>query len=414
MTSYIDAEQTRIEPPHYLLYIIKYTVNYINIILFQIHSYMAETYYFQYSNKFLNKPETPSIHEILPMRALSPNISFIELKKYKLPELKCIAKHYKLHVSGRKLDLIDRILYHHKQNTSALKIQCLFRGHLVRYSFKLRGKGFDNRSLCTNTYDFYTLEPLETMDFRKYIGLDDDTKHVYGFDITSVIHLFKQNNNFAIQNPYNRETFSFKSIYQLYQLYQICKIIFPNSVDTTLKMPHIRYIRKRVSPIIPQQQNIVVVATSPHEQRLYQLQALQEIKRYPFTTRVQNVFMEMDRLGNYTDPNWFINLEKPGLANFYKSYFELWNFQPEITSEVKRNICALNDPFSKVAILMNYTGTTHDVFREVCLALIECMVFSGIDEEHKKLGALHVLTLLTLVSYPARRQLPWLFESIVT
>jgi hypothetical protein len=44
---------------------------------------------------------------------------------------------------------------------------------------------------------------------------------------------------------------------------------------------------------------------------------------------------------------------------------------------------------------------------------MENLIYSGIDEEYRKIGALHVLSALTLVSSPARIAMPWLYESIV-
>ena len=40
------------------------------------------------------------------------------------------------------------------------------------------------------------------------------------------------------------------------------------------------------------------------------------------------------------------------------------------------------------------------------------MIYAAIDEEYAKIGALHCLTALTIVSQPARNALPWLWESV--
>jgi len=40
------------------------------------------------------------------------------------------------------------------------------------------------------------------------------------------------------------------------------------------------------------------------------------------------------------------------------------------------------------------------------------MVYCGIDDEYKRIGALHVLTSLTSVSIGARESLPWLYDSL--
>jgi hypothetical protein len=43
---------------------------------------------------------------------------------------------------------------------------------------------------------------------------------------------------------------------------------------------------------------------------------------------------------------------------------------------------------------------------------MEQMILTGVDKDHKMLGTFHALTALTIVSTPARSNLPWLFESL--
>ena len=44
---------------------------------------------------------------------------------------------------------------------------------------------------------------------------------------------------------------------------------------------------------------------------------------------------------------------------------------------------------------------------------MEDMVYTGVDIEFKTLGAIHALSVLTLVSHEARIALPWLYESLI-
>jgi hypothetical protein len=41
------------------------------------------------------------------------------------------------------------------------------------------------------------------------------------------------------------------------------------------------------------------------------------------------------------------------------------------------------------------------------------MVFTGIDIEYRKIGALHVLSALTTVNLEARLAMPWLYDSVM-
>ena len=51
--------------------------------------------------------------------------------------------------------------------------------------------------------------------------------------------------------------------------------------------------------------------------------------------------------------------------------------------------------------------------QNLCLSVIEDMVYTGVDVEYRTLGALHVLSVLTIVSYSAREAMPWLYESLI-
>jgi len=44
---------------------------------------------------------------------------------------------------------------------------------------------------------------------------------------------------------------------------------------------------------------------------------------------------------------------------------------------------------------------------------MENMVYGTRDIEYRKLGALHLLSILTVVSEEARQSMPWLYESII-
>jgi hypothetical protein len=135
------------------------------------------------------------------------------------------------------------------------------------------------------------------------------------------------------------------------------------------------------------------------------------IQSKPISERINELFMEIDSLGNYTQGQWFSNLSTLEYLLMYRTLYSIWNFQG-IPSPIKRMICPLGDPFSKIVFPRNRADITKEQIQEFCLRIMEEMVFSGIDVEHCKLGALHALRSLTMVSFPARQSLPWLYESM--
>ena len=353
------------------------------------------------------------------------------LKKFKIPELKTIAKENKLHVSGSKPQLIERIETFFGQNKNVVKIQKLFRGFIVNKSFKIRGDALKNRKLCVNETDFYTLEPLEDIPYDEFFSYKDEKSFIYGFNITSLIELYKQKGK--IINPYNREKLDYKDINNIFTLYKLTCIIYPHvfkiqakpaiavqrvyaprrqSTENLLNTP----IRNQPTPTPRDIQNTVVInrenpITERHQELYQRLLALRE---KPISVRTQELFIEIDLLGNYTNSSWFMNLEKRDYNNFFRYLYDIWYNRGQLSVEVKNNICSLGDPFLSNSInRLNIHESSIDDYRNICLNVMERMIYTGRDVEYQKLGALHVLSALTLVSPHARNNMRWLYESLM-
>lgn len=376
---------------------------------------MEETYY---ANFLKNTIETKIVTP--PKYKVQPPMEYIKTKpqfnKFKLPELKQIAKEYKLHVSGNKSVVVERIETYLTKYKNSIVIQKWFRGHLVRYSFRLRGPAFKTRK-CVNDSDFYSLEPLHEIDFERFFSYKDSAGFVYGFDLYSLLNLYKTKNK--LSNPYNREHMPFPLVSRIFTLFQIIKIVFPNTLDSIAGQIHppatiIPTIRTPIRRTLPMQHPEQIVQTSPEIQRMIQMRNhLQSIQAMPIPTRVREVFSEMDILGNYTNAAWFNNLSKLGYATFYRYYYGWWTTMSRMSIDTKRKICVLRDPFININVISDYDTTSIDTYKEMALGVIEAMVYTGIDIEHRKLGALQALTILTLVSHSAREAMPWLYESVV-
>ena len=93
----------------------------------------------------------------------------INLKKFKIPKLKEIAKSNKLRVGGTKPVLMERIKEHFSTIKNIVLIQSIFRMYLVKLTIRLRGPALFDRSICHNETDFYTLEPIKNIDFLNFL-----------------------------------------------------------------------------------------------------------------------------------------------------------------------------------------------------------------------------------------------------
>ena len=337
---------------------------------------------------------------------------YIDLNDYIIPTLKEAAKSYKIRSSGKKQEIIDRITTLFLQTKSCIKIQTCFRGWICRYIIRLRGKALHTRDLCVNDVDFCTMEPIREIKNDYFYSFSDKQNIIYGFDITSLIEMFKRNNKL---NPYTREPWSTSHINNIITLYNLCFILcegfskmnIPYTKDkaTTINNRNRRQsMRLDYNPI-----------TRPitREEDLIRYTNIANIRNHSIDNRINELFIEIDLLGNYTHREWFDNLELRDYIRLYRQLYEIWYYRGELSIEVQNNICPFYSPFDGIftrPLLHNEIQLQQ--IKTACLIVIENMVYSGITEDYRRIGTLHALSALTSVSNGARMGLPWLYESI--
>lgn len=294
---------------------------------------------------------------------------------YNVQQLKIFAKHYKLKIGGNKKELITRLFNFLYLSSHIIKIQKIFRGLLQRKYIKCHGPALQNRKICTNNTDFISMEALDEIPYDQFISYKDVDDFIYGFDITSLYNsLIKSGAKFM--NPYNRRTipdFVIKNIRQIIRLSKILGIhINLEFEDDTI----------HVSP-----------------QKVIELRTL-------------TLFQNIDSLGNYSNPQWFLSLQRNQIIKFIRELIDIWNYRAQILMEVKKNICPPNaDPFRNLNMNYFYNESDMNNIRKVVLEVLEKFVNTGVDKDSKSLGAYYVLGALTLVNENAASSLPWLFQS---
>ena len=149
------------------------------------------------------------------------------------------------------------------------------------------------------------------------------------------------------------------------------------------------------------------------EEDLIRYTNIVNIRNNTIDNRINELFMEIDLLGNYTNSEWFNSLELRDYIRLYRKLYEIWYYRGELSREVQNNICPFYSPFDGIftrPLLHNEIQLQQ--IKSACLIVIENMVYSGINEDYRKIGTLHALSALTSVSSGARMCLPWLYESI--
>jgi len=358
----------------------------------------------------------------------------IVMESYTLPVLKQVCKTYKLCISGRKQEVIDRITTHFNKIRTSIVVQKYTRRYLVNIvmsNYKMNEK---LRGSCVNDTDFSTLDPLSEIAPDHLYCYTDADKFTYGFNITSLIELLR--NNVKISNPYNRMSITKQQQNNIISVYNMSILIIPSFKEYKMHYSLTNNMYSRVSPRIVAMNRMTPLEAvlldyhpepssynnyhPPYNLRLMsnpvlftQYQQIVLTRQQPIQTRIDRIFTEIDRLGNYTQSSWFTDLTHLQYARLYRALYDIWNYRGQLSQELKMQICPFHGPFEGIfPMTVRHLDLSVDDLKSACLIAFENMIYSGVSNEIRQIGVMHSLTALTIVSTSARYALPWLFESM--
>lgn len=297
---------------------------------------------------------------------------------YNIQQLKQIAKKYKVKITGTKSELILRIYSFLILSKFVIKIQKYFRGMLHRKFIQLHGPAFKNRNLCVNTIDFLSMEELTNITNAQFVSFKDKDGFIYGFDVISLHNLIhKAEDKQKIKNPFNNQLLTADMIKDLKTLIRYSKLLqFPIHLEM-----------EDITENISNTKNIEL--------------------------RTLSLFQYIDSLGNYSNSQWFLQLNNVRLIRFIRELMDIWNYRAPLTTAVKIQICPpLGNPFIRLPNIYRFHIMEIDEIRKHILDVLDKFVTSSPNRDNQCLGAYYLLGALTLVSNDAATSLPWLYQAV--
>jgi hypothetical protein len=296
-----------------------------------------------------------------------------DLNNFNYESLSLSCKKYKLPISSTRsiivhtlIDYFVNINDYLKYEKEVILLQRNIRKFLKNRNNKLRGPGIYNRTLCNNTDDFLSFEPLVDLSIEQFFSYKDNNNFIYGFDINSFKKLIEKKMN----NPYNRSPIPKLAIKNMNKIFEL--------------------------------QKIEVEAQNEHL-----------TKKQKLTHRVMKIFQEIDRLGTYaggTDINWFLDMSNEKLNLYYKTLEDIWNYRADLTTQQKASIAPFQNMF--VYTVHNYYKI-HSIhkLRDILLTEMEKLVFTAEEDSDKSLGCYYILIAFVEINPVCANAMPWLIQN---
>lgn len=358
------------------------------------------------SDKNLEKCKIVELRETI--KRFKSIISFEKDKNYTSVQIKDIKSKYDFSLKGRKEDLVNRLKGIFNKEKSAILIQKTFRRFILIKELIMRGPALKNRKLCVNDTDFYTLEPLKEIELDSFFSYEGSGNFIYGFDLNSLLTLFKNSKIDKFVNPYNRESMS--SI--MFTIQDLARITAINRRHDKRAINGIQSIKQKLPFSVNSRISSLIGIVNYNAEQV--IEEIRKAKSKTLPHRINDLFNEIDQLGNYTQAEWFSQLKTHELIRYFRCLYDIWNYRGQLSFQIKLKICPLFDPFlNGLQSINRILDLSETEVKQLCLSVMESMILTGIDKDHRMIGTLHVLTALTVVSAEARANLPWLHESLV-
>lgn len=311
-------------------------------------------------------------------------------KNYNMNQLKLIAKHYSLRVSGNKQQIISRLYNYLRLSKFATQIQSYVRMYNVKQFLRVRGPAVKKRSLCVNDTDFYSLDSLEEIPVTHFVsilehtGKADATPHIYGFHIDSLIQYMKMHNVSDITNPYTRKPFQTN-------LKKCIRDCIRTAKYLGVSINHTKDIWSQGDGTQP-------LGQTPEQEMRQLLQSIDD----------------MGHLGSYTNPVWFEDLTFVGLRNFCLLAYDIWDYRIGMSPQMKVEMCGGSQTCISPYSCSTLSSTmSRDEMMKIAVTLVRNVTTRGTTLDLKKNGAVLVMMALTRVHPHARDTFPALYESLV-
>jgi hypothetical protein len=243
-----------------------------------------------------------------------------------------------------------------------------------QYLYRTRGPAYFVRSTTTNDNDFFSADAVSDISGVMFFSYKDMDNHIYAFDIRSIHSLIHRAriSGTPPQNPFTRTNLD---------------IVVIRRVHTLVKQLQAHRISCEWAPLEP---------PTPEQQ---------------LCMKIVDLFRIIDELNYYSSPDWFLKMDLDHHLRFYSELHSIWTHRAGLSNAQKTSIVpGFTQLFRHPPWALR--GQSLAAMQKLNMNTIRTLITSAEDRNDRILGAMYVVSTLTLVNEDARRAYPWLYESV--
>lgn len=274
-----------------------------------------------------------------------------------------------------KVDSADISLESLGQAEYVKKLQRWWRWRIGLRRFMAQGPATNAPDTAENETDLFTLDDVKYIPTIYRWSYCDTRKHIWLFDIRSILMTISEENDGQLLNPYTREYVGEKAETHFHSRWS--------------------WLRGRKYCLV----HVMEQEMTP-EQLWHQ--------------KILDTIMKYDMLGYHTAIHWFEELNIRQLWYFYNELWELWYYRMQLSPQVKEQVVP---GWSNPNTLLFKWNPQSLLFRNerrwwqnTIIELMDRLVSSSRVKENRVLGALYGITAFAIVSPRVRMFYPWLVE----
>lgn len=270
------------------------------------------------------------------------------------------------------------------KNRCAETLQASIWRTVVQKANRMRGIGFYNRNACNNREDMFLFDSIEDIHPVDFYSVTDASGFTYGFHIETMYQYISKTIGITsptatsgfkpelFLNPYTKTPFGRKVYNDFKRLYRLYRMLVK---DITLLMD-------APSMLSPEQH---------------------------MSHTLTRVFQKMDELNNYTNTEWFLQMNRTKLVKFIYGIRELFEYRMDLPFTRRLQVVSTGRVFSLP--VSRYTAMNDTDLRLCILAECEKLVSEGHTKDDRYLGSLVILTALTELVPKCAEAYPWLLQA---